>query len=59
VTPAVFSGVQDHFEIAREEVFGPVACVLRFEEEEVGGGSGSGSRVLAVYALVLFSKSNL
>lgn len=28
VEPTVFTGVQDHMKIAREEVFGPVQCIL-------------------------------
>lgn len=33
MTPAIFTDVQDGFEIATREVFGPVACVLRFSSE--------------------------
>ncbi len=32
VAPTVFAGVQDQMSIARDEIFGPVASVLRFEE---------------------------
>jgi betaine-aldehyde dehydrogenase len=32
--PAVFDGVAPGMRIAREEIFGPVACVLRFRDEE-------------------------
>lgn len=32
--PAVFYDVEDDFEIAREEIFGPVASVLKFKTEE-------------------------
>jgi aldehyde dehydrogenase (NAD+) len=34
ITPAIFTGVQDGMAIAREEIFGPVLCVLGFDEEE-------------------------
>jgi betaine-aldehyde dehydrogenase len=32
--PAVFDGVRPEMRIAREEIFGPVAAVLRFRDEE-------------------------
>ncbi|XP_061720071.1 aldehyde dehydrogenase, mitochondrial [Cydia pomonella] len=32
VQPTVFSGVQDHMDIARTEIFGPVQQVLRFSD---------------------------
>jgi aldehyde dehydrogenase (NAD+) len=32
VAPTVFAGVADEMSIARDEIFGPVASVLRFEE---------------------------
>jgi acyl-CoA reductase-like NAD-dependent aldehyde dehydrogenase len=32
LTPAVFSGVDDSMSIAREEIFGPVVCVLPFDD---------------------------
>jgi aldehyde dehydrogenase (NAD+) len=31
VPPTVFADVQDHMRIAREEIFGPVVCVLPFD----------------------------
>ncbi|SDT93789.1 betaine-aldehyde dehydrogenase [Stappia sp. ES.058] len=34
VEPTVFADVVDHMTIAREEIFGPVMCVLDFEAEE-------------------------
>jgi len=34
VTPAVFDGVTNDMTIAREEIFGPVASVIAFEDEE-------------------------
>lgn len=34
VEPTVFADVADHMTIAREEIFGPVMCVLDFESEE-------------------------
>ncbi|WP_067221038.1 betaine-aldehyde dehydrogenase [Stappia indica] len=34
VEPTVFADVVDHMTIAREEIFGPVMCVLDFESEE-------------------------
>lgn len=34
LSPAVFSGVTNTMHIAREEIFGPVAAVLRFESED-------------------------
>jgi acyl-CoA reductase-like NAD-dependent aldehyde dehydrogenase len=32
--PAIFTGVKPHMRIAREEIFGPVVCVMPFETEE-------------------------
>lgn len=32
VEPTVFSGVQNKMRIAREEIFGPVVCALRFKD---------------------------
>ncbi len=34
VEPTVYTGVQNSMRIAREEVFGPVACVIRFDGED-------------------------
>ena len=34
LTPAVFIGVRDEMVIAREEIFGPVMCVLDFDDED-------------------------
>jgi succinate-semialdehyde dehydrogenase/glutarate-semialdehyde dehydrogenase len=34
VTPTVITGIEDHMEIAREETFGPVACVTRVRSVE-------------------------
>jgi len=34
VKPTVFSGVKDHMRIAREEIFGPVQSILKFETME-------------------------
>ncbi len=33
VRPTVFTGVADSMRIAREEIFGPVMCVLAFDDE--------------------------
>ncbi len=37
VKPTVFAGVTPGMAIAREEIFGPVLCVLRYETEHVAG----------------------
>lgn len=34
VHPAIFTNCTDDMTIVREEIFGPVACVLRFDDEE-------------------------
>jgi aldehyde dehydrogenase (NAD+) len=34
VTPTLYTGVTNEMRIAREEVFGPVACVIPFDGEE-------------------------
>jgi aldehyde dehydrogenase (NAD+) len=32
--PTIFAGVQNNMRIAREEIFGPVVCVLKYDSEE-------------------------
>jgi acyl-CoA reductase-like NAD-dependent aldehyde dehydrogenase len=34
VMPTVFSGVTQNMKIAREEIFGPVACIMKFSSED-------------------------
>jgi len=34
VPPTIFTNCEDHMRITQEEIFGPVACVLRFNDEE-------------------------
>ncbi|PYV74981.1 MAG: aldehyde dehydrogenase family protein, partial [Acidobacteria bacterium] len=34
VKPTVFSDVRNHMTIAREEIFGPVLCIIPYEDEE-------------------------
>ena len=34
LTPAVFAGVDDGMTIAREEIFGPVVCVMPFDDDD-------------------------
>lgn len=34
VAPTILQGVQDNMRVAREEIFGPVLCVLDFDEED-------------------------
>ncbi|MBI3288609.1 MAG: aldehyde dehydrogenase [Elusimicrobia bacterium] len=34
LTPAVFAGAEDNMKIVREEIFGPVVCVIPFKDEE-------------------------
>ncbi|MDJ0105299.1 aldehyde dehydrogenase family protein [Rhodococcus erythropolis] len=42
VSPCVFTGVDDQMSIAREEIFGPVASILTFDDElEVVGRANS------------------
>lgn len=33
VSPTIYSGVNNNMRIAREEIFGPVACVIPFDDE--------------------------
>jgi len=34
VAPTLFTGIQDNMTIAKEEIFGPVVCALKFKTEE-------------------------
>lgn len=34
VAPTIFAGVEHHMRISQEEIFGPVAAVIRFKDEE-------------------------
>ena len=34
VTPTIFADVQDEHLIAKEEIFGPVKSILKFDENE-------------------------
>ncbi|XP_039628637.1 aldehyde dehydrogenase family 1 member A3 isoform X1 [Polypterus senegalus] len=34
IQPTIFSGVGDHMRIAKEEIFGPVQCILKFKTQE-------------------------
>jgi acyl-CoA reductase-like NAD-dependent aldehyde dehydrogenase len=34
IMPTVFTGVTQNMKIAREEIFGPVACMMRFTDED-------------------------
>jgi aldehyde dehydrogenase (NAD+) len=34
VSPTIYTGVRNDMRIAREEIFGPVACVMPFDDEE-------------------------
>jgi betaine-aldehyde dehydrogenase len=34
IEPTIFTGVEDEMRIAREEIFGPVMCVLTFDDED-------------------------
>ncbi|MGW1028542.1 aldehyde dehydrogenase family protein [Streptomyces sp. NPDC002577] len=48
VAPTVFADVQDDMRVAREEIFGPVACVLPFDSlEEVAARSNATAYGLA------------
>jgi aldehyde dehydrogenase (NAD+)/phenylacetaldehyde dehydrogenase len=44
VAPTIFTGVADSMTIAREEIFGPVLSVLRFESEDDVLGRANASR---------------
>ena len=44
VPPTIFTGVTDSMTIAREEIFGPVLSVLRFESEDDVLGRANASR---------------
>jgi aldehyde dehydrogenase (NAD+) len=44
VPPTIFTGVEDSMTIAREEIFGPVLSVLRFESEDDVVGRANASR---------------
>ncbi len=44
VPPTIFTGVDDSMTIAREEIFGPVLSVLRFESEDDVLGRANASR---------------
>ncbi|KAM9366255.1 retinaldehyde dehydrogenase 3 [Symphorus nematophorus] len=34
IQPTIFSGVKDHMRIAKEEIFGPVQCILSFKSQQ-------------------------
>lgn len=34
IQPTIFSGVKDHMRIAKEEIFGPVQCIISFKSQE-------------------------
>ncbi|XP_026150165.1 retinaldehyde dehydrogenase 3 [Mastacembelus armatus] len=34
IQPTIFSGVKDHMRIAKEEIFGPVQCILSFKSQK-------------------------
>ena len=41
IEPSVFADVKDSMSISREEIFGPVQCIMRYESlDEVGHGRG-------------------
>ena len=43
VAPTVYTGVTNQMRIAREEVFGPVLCVMSFDDEEEAGSIANDS----------------
>jgi aldehyde dehydrogenase (NAD+) len=48
VAPTVFAGVRDDMRVAREEIFGPVACIMPFDTlEEVAARSNDSAFGLA------------
>uniref|UniRef100_A0AAR2KEG6 Aldehyde dehydrogenase 1 family, member A3 n=1 Tax=Pygocentrus nattereri TaxID=42514 RepID=A0AAR2KEG6_PYGNA len=34
IQPTIFSDVKDHMRLAKEEIFGPVQCILKFKSQE-------------------------
>lgn len=34
IQPTIFSGVEDHMRIAKEEIFGPVQCIFSFKSQQ-------------------------
>ena len=45
IQPSVFADVKDSMSISREEIFGPVQCIMRYESlDEVGHGRGDEAR---------------
>uniref|UniRef100_A0A672LXG2 aldehyde dehydrogenase (NAD(+)) n=1 Tax=Sinocyclocheilus grahami TaxID=75366 RepID=A0A672LXG2_SINGR len=34
IHPTIFSDVKDHMRIAKEEIFGPVQCIMKFKKQE-------------------------
>ncbi|HTY81367.1 MAG TPA: aldehyde dehydrogenase family protein, partial [Dehalococcoidales bacterium] len=50
ISPTVFTGVTQNMKIAREEIFGPVVCVLKFSsDDEVINFANDSSYGLAAY----------
>ena len=45
VAPTVLADVTPEMRVAREEIFGPIACVMRFSDEERGAGGRQRQRV--------------
>jgi acyl-CoA reductase-like NAD-dependent aldehyde dehydrogenase len=42
IEPTVFTDVKDDMRIAREEIFGPVQCIMKWSSiDEVGAGDGT------------------
>jgi aldehyde dehydrogenase (NAD+) len=44
VAPTVFADVEDQMQVAREEIFGPVACILPFESFEEASTKANDTR---------------